>query len=1235
MCIVLLMGSIPLLPHIEAIQTNQLSHVTSIPATLVDWRHAQRDEEGVRPNQLFHYTPNIGVVSPKHQLIDKIQAAQLSPNESDIQKHESLTTRKLDPQLPKIIGTQMGIVKQSNMKHPKTYLKPPSQLTLFDTLPTTFHPTANVPQDIWGHSPEVIDVDSVFRVYFNNINGLKLTSDPLSVQYSLSLLQSFGAGGTCIAEANVNWGNYKIHSVFKSIVKKIWKHSSYVTSCDRGPMVGEIQPGGTLTLICDKWTSRIIEKGSDPYGMGRWSYLIMRGQDNKQILLVTAYRVCVQTISSAGPTTSTSQQFRFLSKEFRDANIYEDPQPRKQFIIDLQAWLEHKNKSGCYIILAIDANEGMGKDTGMFCPLEYTLDHPISTKGHDGSISTLVRTCGLCDPLLNQHTETHPPPTYRRGRERIDFIFVSVGLLTSITRSGILPYDQYFIADHRPCYLDFDSNLLFGSGTPTIAPSQYRGLQLHDPRIVATYKEILHHQLKYHKLEDKISEIYKQAQVQNWSNELTIAYEKADQLMTESMLMAERSVSRKISTTYAWSPKLKAAVSALRYWKLNLKRAHGQPVSDTTLRKLQNEAGIDLAQLPSPLFITDVVNFFRTARAELTNQQKHHLELRSNHLQELAEARVLVRSPALESPEAANKLAKCTARELHRIQYKEKKRQLFQKIGHLLYPERYTGGLSSIDIPADAVQDPYPIGPDPQTWQKSWKPITDPMTIIQHISAANARQYNQAHETPFGTEPLKTYFGYKGDTVGAEQLIGGTLPTPNILQQLLPETQSIIQYLATFPRQDQGDPISPIIKAEQFRRLYNSMDERTSSSPSGRHLGHYKVAAQVELLTNLHSMMMSIPYMVGFSPRRWRQVIDVMLEKKPGERKIHRLRIVALQESDFNQSNRLLFGRPLQHALEDAQQLPDIQHGSRASKRCHSAVLNKVLTYEIHRYRKQPLAYIENDAKGCFDRIINPLVIIFLRVLGVSATAVASLAATWEQTFHRIKTLYGISSHGYGNHPDYILFGPGQGSTIGPFLWLLCFLLISSALSPVAPKITIQPVNGSPPIQFVGEAFVDDAGLGTNSTSGTPPAPVEQKIITNLQSLAQEWERLLFSTGGALNLQKCFWFLMSWRWIQGRAKLHTSLTLPGQLLMTSGAHPHPAEIKRIAYQDLQNVGCIHYPRWIQCRSLYQTERDSIGICHNYYRDPHNPSRGPHLIYSVLTTKTKVSTTSPSIDSETM
>ena len=33
-----------------------------------------------------------------------------------------------------------------------------------------------------------------------------------------------------------------------------------------------------------------------------------------------------------------------------------------------------------------------------------------------------------------------------------------------------------------------------------------------------------------------------------------------------------------------------------------------------------------------------------------------------------------------------------------------------------------------------------------------------------------------------------------------------------------------------------------------------------------------------------------------------------------------------------------------------------------------------------------------------------------------------------------------------------------------------------------------------------------------------------------MQKVTQHWERLLFESGGALALQKCFYYLMDWHW---------------------------------------------------------------------------------------------------------
>jgi hypothetical protein len=50
-----------------------------------------------------------------------------------------------------------------------------------------------------------------------------------------------------------------------------------------------------------------------------------------------------------------------------------------------------------------------------------------------------------------------------------------------------------------------------------------------------------------------------------------------------------------------------------------------------------------------------------------------------------------------------------------------------------------------------------------------------------------------------------------------------------------------------------------------------------------------------------------------------------MLEKSPGNSKIHQLRNIALLKSDLNQMNCMLLARPLIGLLEDNEIIPDMQ----------------------------------------------------------------------------------------------------------------------------------------------------------------------------------------------------------------------------------------------------------------------------------------------------------------------
>jgi hypothetical protein len=274
---------------------------------------------------------------------------------------------------------------------------------------------------------------------------------------------------------------------------------------------------------------------------------------------MTAYRVSQKTYSSAGPKSAYMQQYEYL----RFHKLSTTPEPNRQFILDLQAWIGHLQGEGHRIILNMDNNEYFYSADGSIHPLNYNVDSLTSSASHDGSLRSLAATCGLIDILALQHSERPFPPTYSRGNKRIDYMLISASLQEAVIRSGILPFHSIFSGDHRPCFLDFDANLLFASSTPPLAPSCQRSLQLMDPRRVTKYKEQLHHQLLYHNVFERCKALLEAADSETWTPDHLIQYEKLDKIITESMLCAEVNCSRKITKRYEWSPELVKSVEAV------------------------------------------------------------------------------------------------------------------------------------------------------------------------------------------------------------------------------------------------------------------------------------------------------------------------------------------------------------------------------------------------------------------------------------------------------------------------------------------------------------------------------------------------------------------------------------------------------------------------------------------------------------------------------------------------
>ncbi|KAL7505963.1 hypothetical protein ACHAXN_004898 [Cyclotella atomus] len=91
--------------------------------------------------------------------------------------------------------------------------------------------------------------------------------------------------------------------------------------------------------------------------------------------------------------------------------------------------------------------------------------------------------------------------------------------------------------------------------------------------------------------------------------------------------------------------------------------------------------------------------------------------------------------------------------------------------------------------------------------------------------------------------------------------------------------------------------------------------------------------------------------MYGFANPRWSNEVDVMLEMKPGVRKIHLLRIIGLLEADFNTALKYFFAKRMNTNAEQIG-ISDEQRGSRRNRSSIDAAMLKLLMFETARIKR-------------------------------------------------------------------------------------------------------------------------------------------------------------------------------------------------------------------------------------------------------------------------------------------
>jgi hypothetical protein len=212
--------------------------------------------------------------------------------------------------------------------------------------------------DSWGHTLDTIDASSTFRIFLQNPNGLSIHKNNHLLCQDLQKCFDYGARVLCLPETNTNRNQGKPVADLHQLFRSAWRSATLQVSTTPDNFLSSYQPGGTLTAVCDNWISRVVTKGEDPFGLGRQSYITFRGKKTTKITIITAYNATM----SPGDCTYYHQQLRVLSRLHREQNIATPPNPRRQFILDLQSWLESSEQEGYQFILAMDANVAYDPD---------------------------------------------------------------------------------------------------------------------------------------------------------------------------------------------------------------------------------------------------------------------------------------------------------------------------------------------------------------------------------------------------------------------------------------------------------------------------------------------------------------------------------------------------------------------------------------------------------------------------------------------------------------------------------------------------------------------------------------------------------------------------------------------------------------------------------------------------------------------------------------------------------
>ena len=792
----------------------------------------------------------------------------------------------------------------------------------------------------WGDQPTSIDTGKVLRIAYQNVAHSLSTrgADPGLPHFAENLIAAQCGVAVC-SETNTNWRRHQYtHEVRRTLQVSSTVHISNACSImgnDIAFRTRRFLPGGAAVFTFNHWACTVVESGQDDFGCGWFCYTTLQGRNKSRLTIVGFYRSNKPT-SESGPITAHAQTMRVLESQKLQPrqDVKRVVNPREEMVKHMCQKIIGWQQRGDSIFISGDGNE-------------TPVDGILRTGTKRYSMSWLFEETGLTDVLRSFHSEPVGTTTTTPGRP-IDWIGV---WRVPILRVGRFEENFPAFSDHLGFFCDIDMAGLMAGAYDLLKLPKLRKLTLQNLPARLLYEEIVTQQWAIHHIAERASALHDRAMLGTFNTDDMASLNRLDTQITEILLGAEKRCSKKVIDRDKWSPRLQIGGRNILYWRARLHIfSDSSPRSKRILEAARKRALISVEEHESILSRNQVKQRLRESWKLHRNLQQQAAALRSQHLQNTAEALAATQQMTQEKAVKA-------------IQKREQMRQRFARIRRA--NGKLKRGLIQIEVK------------DPITGDMVM--LTDKESINNALLSRNEQHLQEPNHTPFGMlGELYDLVDPNNPNNQVEALLAGTAVLPDSYTNNV----EVQQWVKNLQRKEIAE-LDLTVSSSDFVQYFSRRKEGTASSPSGRHYGHLKTFAKMEDATVRNTIIQIAATAVAMQQPldRWLRCTQVMLDKGKGVY-INNLRIIQLLEADLNFIIGFIWSKRLNQAANRADLFNTSQYAL-PGKTCNSAVLKKVLFFDLLRQTQQAGSIVDFDAKAAYDSIIPALATVTCMRMGL------------------------------------------------------------------------------------------------------------------------------------------------------------------------------------------------------------------------------------------------------------